>query len=89
MLVLILVLFGLIAAEAMLERASPQGLSVRQHEFFAWADLAVCSVFLFEFAVKLVLAPNRLTYFFRHLLIDLVPSLPVGLHRAYDRACTT
>src|SRR5262249_37846503 len=56
---LILVLIGLIVADALLERASPTGLSVRQHEFFAWADLAVCSVFLFEFAVKLALAPNR------------------------------
>ncbi len=77
-LVLILVLVGLIAAEAALERASPAGLSVGQHEFFAWADLVVCSVFLFELAIKLVLAPNRFTYFLRHLLIDFVPSLPFG-----------
>ena len=54
-LVLILVLFGLIAAEAVLERASPSGLSAREHLFFAWADLAVCSVFLFEFTLKLIL----------------------------------
>jgi hypothetical protein len=77
-LALILVLFGLIAAETLLERASPSGLSNGQHRFFAWADLAVCSVFLFEFVLKLVLAPNRMSYFFRHFLIDLVPSLPVG-----------
>ncbi|MFI5459801.1 MAG: hypothetical protein ACHRXM_30635 [Isosphaerales bacterium] len=77
-LVLILVLFGLIAAEALLEHASPKGLSARQHLFFAWADLAVCSVFLFEFALKLALAPHRMTYFLRHLLIDLVASLPFG-----------
>ena len=77
-LVLILVLFGLIAAQVVLERTSPSGLSVRQHEFFAWADLAICSVFLFEFALKLALAPNRMTYFARHFLIDLVASLPFG-----------
>jgi hypothetical protein len=77
-LVLIFVLVGLIAAEAMLERSSPSGLSAGQHEFFAWADLAVCSVFLFEFAVKLTLAPHRLKYFLRHVLVDLVPSVPFG-----------
>jgi hypothetical protein len=75
---LILVLFALIAAQVVLERTSATGLSVRQHEFFAWADLAICSVFLFEFALKLALAPNRLTYFARHFVIDLVASLPFG-----------
>jgi hypothetical protein len=77
-LVLILALVGLIVAEAVLERAAPTGLSIRQHQFFAWADLAVCSVFLFEFVLKMVLAPNRMSYFLRHFLIDLLPSLPVG-----------
>jgi len=77
-LVLILVLFGLIVAEAVLEHASPAGLSAGQHVFFAWADLAVCSVFLFEFALKLSLAPHRMTYLLHHLLIDLVASLPFG-----------
>jgi hypothetical protein len=77
-LVLILVLVGLIAAEVLLERTAGAGLSIRQHEFFAWADLAVCSVFLFEFGLKMILAPNRMSYFLRHCLIDLVPSLPVG-----------
>ena len=71
-------LFGLIAAQIVLERASPTGLSVWQHEFFAWTDLAVCSVFLFEFALKLALVPNRMTYFVRHFVIDLVASLPFG-----------
>src|SRR5262249_22582000 len=77
-LVLILVLCGLIALEALLEHAQPAGLSVAQHVFFAWADLAVCSVFLFEFVLKLILAPDRTTYFLRHLVIDLVASLPFG-----------
>jgi hypothetical protein len=77
-LVLILALVALIAAEALLERARPAGLSVAQHRFFAWADLAICSVFLFEFALKLTLAPHRMSYFLRHLPIDLVASLPFG-----------
>jgi hypothetical protein len=75
---LILVLLGLIAAEALLERASAPGLSASEHLFFAWADLAVCSVFLFEFAIKLVLAPHRTSYFLRHFLVDLLASLPFG-----------
>ena len=75
---LILVLFALIAAQVVFERASETGLSIRQHEFFAWADLVICSVFLFEFGLKLALAPNRLTYFARHFVIDLVASLPFG-----------
>ncbi len=77
-LVLILALIGLIAAETMLERASATGLSAGQHRLFAWADLAICSVFLFEFALKLILAPHRMTYFLRHLAIDFVASLPFG-----------
>jgi hypothetical protein len=77
-LALILVLFGLMAAEAVLERLSPGGLSTGQHEFFAWVDLAICSVFLFEFGLKLSLAPHRLSYLFRHMLIDLIASLPFG-----------
>ena len=75
---LILVLFVLIAAQVVLEQTSAAGLSIRQHEFFAWADLTICSVFLFEFALKLALAPNRLSYFGRHFVIDLVASLPFG-----------
>jgi hypothetical protein len=77
-LVLILVLFVLIAAEVVVERTSHSRLSIREHEFFAWTDLAICSVFLFEFALKLALAPNRTTYFARHFVIDLVASLPFG-----------
>lgn len=56
-LVLILILFALIAGQVVLEQTTATGLSIRQHEFFAWADLAICSVFLFEFALKLALAP--------------------------------
>jgi hypothetical protein len=79
-LVLIPVLIGLIVAEAFIERATPGGLSVYQHRFFAWADLAICSVFLFELGLKLFLAPERLAYLMRpeHLVIDLVASLPFG-----------
>ncbi len=75
-LALIPVLIGLIVAESFLERSG--ALSAAQHRFFAWADLAICSVFLFEFGLKLCLAPDRMAYFLHHLLIDLIPSLPFG-----------
>ncbi len=75
-LALIPVLIGLIATEWLLERSGP--LSAVQHRFFAWADLAICSVFLFEVAVRMSLAPERGPYLLRHLLIDLIPSLPFG-----------
>ena len=75
-LILIPVLIGLIAAEWMFERAGP--LSAAQHRFFAWADLAICSVFLVEVAVRMALAPERGSYLLRHLAIDLLPSLPFG-----------
>src|SRR5262249_13166362 len=43
-----------------------------------WADLAICSVFLLEFGLKLALAPDRTSYFLRHWVIDLIASLPFG-----------
>ncbi len=75
-LALIPVLLALIVAESFIEKAGK--LSAAQHRFFAWADLAICSVFLFEIGLKLWLAPERLAYFLHHLLIDLLPSLPFG-----------
>ncbi len=75
-LILIPVLIGLIAAEYLLERSHP--LSAAQHRFFAWADLAVCSVFLLDLGLKLCLAPDRLAYFLHHLVVNLIPSLPFG-----------
>ena len=73
---LIPVLMGLILGEFLIERSGK--LTAAEHRFFAWADLAVCSVFLFEFGLKLCLAPERFAYFFHHLVIDLIPSLPFG-----------
>jgi hypothetical protein len=75
-LVLIVALTGLIASELVLEQFGP--LRPDQHEFFAWTDLAICSVFLAEFGLKLSLAPRKGLYLVRHLLIDLLPSIPFG-----------
>ena len=62
-LVLILVLVAELVVETVLERSSITGLSELQHRWFAWADLVICSVFLFEFALKLILAPDRISGF--------------------------
>ncbi|MGE3809366.1 MAG: ion transporter, partial [Gemmataceae bacterium] len=42
-------------------------------------DTAICAVFLWEFFFKLWLAPERGRWFYRHFLIDLIPSIPFGL----------
>ncbi len=43
------------------------------------ADTAACVVFLWEFGVKLWMAADRWRWFRRHVLIDLIPSIPFGL----------
>ena len=35
-------------------------------------------MFLFEFGLRLCLAPDRAAYLLGHLVIDLIPSLPFG-----------
>ena len=75
-LVLILVISTLIVVEMVLD--STRGLSPWQQWAFAWADLAICSVFLLEFGLKLALAPERLRYFRRHFLVDFLASIPFG-----------
>ena len=42
-------------------------------------DGVACTFFLTEFFVKLSLVPGRWSWFFRHFLIDFVPSIPIGL----------
>lgn len=75
-LVLILVLTVLIFVELLLE--SFGRLTEGARAAFAWADLAVCSVFLFEFSLKLRWAPDRLRYFRRRFLVDFLASIPYG-----------
>jgi len=45
---------------------------------FAWADLAICMVFLTEFSLKLFLSRPRLLYFRRTWITGLVPAIPLG-----------
>lgn len=73
---LILVLVGLIAAESFLDHTD--WMSDDLHAWFAWADLAICSVLLGEFALRLALAPGKGTYLLRHFVIDFFASLPFG-----------
>ncbi|MEZ5989125.1 MAG: hypothetical protein R3F30_08385 [Planctomycetota bacterium] len=52
------------------------------HAWTPWlltADTAICLVFLWEFFVRLALAPRRLAWALRHLVTDLVPAIPFGL----------
>ena len=75
-LVLIFVLAGLIVGETLLDRGGR--LSEADRAWFAWVDLAVCSVLLAEFALKLTFAPAKALYFKRHFLIEFLASLPFG-----------
>jgi len=42
-------------------------------------DAGACAVFLLEFSVRLCLVSGRWSWFRRHFLIDLIPSIPVGM----------
>ncbi len=80
---LILLLVGLITAEWLLDRA---GLLLDSHRrWLAWADLAVCSALLLEFALRLALAPRKGVYLLRHFVLDVLASLPFGF-LAYQSA---
>ncbi|MHC4879409.1 MAG: ion transporter [Planctomycetota bacterium] len=56
-------------------------LPLSQHtlRWFGYLDAAACAVFLTEFCVKLALAQGRGRWFCRHMFVDLIPSIPVGL----------
>jgi len=54
-------------------------LSDEVHIGLAILDTLACFVFLLEFFVKLKMVDGRARWFLRHFLIDLVPSVPVGL----------
>ena len=54
-------------------------LSDEVHIGLAVVDTLACFIFLLEFFVKLKMVDGRGSWFMRHFLIDLVPSVPVGL----------
>lgn len=54
-------------------------LSDETHITLAIVDTLACFIFLLEFFVKLKMVDGRGSWFLRHFLIDLVPSVPVSL----------
>jgi len=72
-LVLILLVLALMSIE-WTTRLSPETLY-----WFAIVDGAACLIFLLEFFTKLSLVEGRWTWFRRHLFVDLIPSIPIGL----------
>lgn len=70
---LIMVVIGLLFVEAFVPLS--EGAMFWLHV----VDTAACFVFLWDFFVRLALAPRRGRWFLRHFLIDLVPSVPYGL----------
>lgn len=70
---LLLLLLGIMAADLFANLSRPVYVAL------AAVEAACCGVFLWEFAVKMRFAEDRLSYFKRHFLVDLVPSIPFGL----------
>jgi hypothetical protein len=54
-------------------------LSATTQRVFLYIDAAACAVFLTEFFVKLGMVKRKWNWFRRHFLVDLIPSIPVGL----------
>ena len=77
-LVMIIALCGIIVFELVLGQTRVAGLTPTEHRILGGIDLALSSVFLIEFALKLILTPDRLGFLFDHVLVDLVASLPFG-----------
>ena len=56
--------------------------AIRFHRTVFWIniiDAAACFIFLAEFFTKLKMVEGRWLWFRRHVLIDFIPSLPIGL----------
>jgi len=73
-LLLIIAVTAMIATESALERAGR--LSESTAQTLAWVDLAICSVFLAEFALRWSLVQGKWLYLRRHFLVDVLASFP-------------
>jgi Ion transport protein len=91
---LILLVLVVLIAEAVLPDAwPPEGATQAEileseawrpiHRILSWVDAGICLVFLIEFFGKLWMVKGRFTWFWRHFLVDLVPSIPYGLVAAH------
>ncbi len=74
---LVFVLICFVLVLMMLEWTLPLG--ERTLRWFSYLDAAACAIFLTEFFVKLALAQSRGRWFLRHMFVDLIPSIPIGL----------
>ncbi|MGQ0613711.1 MAG: ion transporter [Planctomycetaceae bacterium] len=72
-LVLIVLVLGILAVESFFAPGE------RLAFWLMAADSAACLVFLWEFFFKLALVRGRRSWFLRHFLIDLIPSIPFSL----------
>jgi len=54
-------------------------LSPSQHRWYTWIDTAFCAFFLWDFGVKCWMVRGNGVWVRRHLVTDLLPSLPFGL----------
>jgi len=80
---LIFLVLALLFVEVINERPADDvrisNLSRQTLFVFMLLDTAACVVFLLEFFVKLSMVSGRASWFARHFLIDLLPSIPFGL----------
>lgn len=81
---LIFLVLAILLVEVLFTHERPDGgletdLPFGVHLTLAVLDTLACLVFLLEFFVKLARVRGRTSWFLRHALIDLLPSLPVGL----------
>lgn len=77
-LALIVVVLSLMAVEWTVKLSGAE-LTDTTQRVFLYIDAAACAIFLLEFFVKLSMVKRRWNWFRRHFLVDLIPSIPVGL----------
>lgn len=75
-LVLLLVVFVLLGIQGMM---TFDGLADPVLRRFILIDGSICLFFIGEFVFKLALAPHRLSWFMRNVLVDLLPAIPAAI----------
>ncbi len=70
---LLLVVLAVLILESLTTLSPATSLVLR------WIDAIACSYFVIEFAFRLALTPRRWSWFLRHALTDLLPTIPAVL----------